>query len=1108
MNVLRLRPGLIAVVATIAACAQVALAADEAADFERHIAPLLEQRCVRCHHEETHKGGLSLHTREAALRGGDSGPLFVPGKPQESLLLEMIGGAQPAMPEQGEKLTQAQVQRFEQWIAAGANWPADRTLVERAPQRDNWWSLQPIRRPALPAVRDAHWPRNALDHFILAKLEQQQLGPSPPADARVLLRRLSFDLWGLPPSPSEVAAFAANQHPLAYDDAVDEKLNALAFGERYARHWLDLVRFAETHGFEMNNERPNAWPYRDYVIDAFRRDLPYDQFVREQLAGDRWGRDEATGFLVAGAWDQVRSPDPVLSANQRADELHDIVSATGATFLGMTVGCARCHDHKFDPIPQTDYYALKAVFEGVQHGERELTARAPADRAERLAALRGEQQTLDRQLQAFEPLAASTRLIQIPRDDARVEQLVPTKDVQPYTPGAARGQRGFVGDGRRLPTIGSGYLYWNNVSGRDVLAWSPRVTGKFRVWASWGCGWNTHATDARYVLDADGDLSTRDDQREIATADHQHFADGEKSSAQKPLWSGLANLGVHDWTESARLLLRGGKTNAYLAADLLVLEEVTDQPSGEKPSPALPRLRKPIVAGTNLDRFAPTSAKFLRFSIHESSSAQPCLDELEVLAADSRENVALASRGTLVTASSTLPGHDIHRLEHVHDGRYGNSASWISNENGRGWVQFEFPRVERIDLVRWGRDQSQPPKYVDRLPLQYAIEVSLDGRTWQTVASSGDRLLPQIPFPAGSLLVGEAGDGLAMLVSQRQHLDQQIAAVSAVPKGYSGKLQQPGATHRFHRGDPLQPREAVEPRALSTIKIPFSLNDATREQDRRVALAQWLTADNHPLTARVIVNRVWQWHFGEGLVDTPSDFGVNGTRPTHPELLDWLAAELIDSGWSLRHIHRLILTSATYRQASLARDNCLAVDASSRLLWRFPPRRLEAEALRDAMLTVSGTLDPQSGGPGFSPFEPNSNYVRVYTPKQQFAPGDFRRMIYMTKIRMQVDPTFGSFDCPDGGQMAPKRSRSTTPLQALNLLNSSLILAQVEAFAARLRREAGDDPADQVRLGFQLAFQRQPDAAEQQACLAAIQTEGLTVFCRALLNSNEFVFLE
>jgi len=908
------------------ASTQVVTASTQAAevDFARDIAPLLEQRCLRCHNDETRKAGLSLASREAALKGGESGPALEPGKPGGSLLIDMIAGEKPLMPAQGEKLSAEQVKLVEAWIVAGAPWPAERTLVERAPQRRDWWSLQPIRRPALPAVKDTAWPLNAIDHFILAALEKKGLKPSPPADRRVLLRRLSLDTWGVLPSSAEVQRFATDANLLAYEQLVEQRSTSLLFGQRYARHWLDVVRFAETHGFEMNNERPNAWPYRDFVISAFQHDKPYDQFLREQFVGDALGNEIGTGFLVAGAWDQVRSPDPVLSANQRADELHDMVSVASATFLGLTVGCARCHDHKFDPVPQTDYYALKAIFEGVQHGERELMSPTSPDRVAHIARLQSERNELDKQLRALESLA--------------------------------------------------------------------------------------------------------------------------------------------------------------------------------QPDQTAPR-RKAVVASTNYDRIAPVEAQFVRFTALATNSVEPCLDELEVLSADDGRNVGLAKQGTTATASGTYEGNPKHQLAHINDGRYGNDFSWISNEVGRGWVQLKLAKPERIGSFRWGRDQLPEPKYHDRVAIEYKIETSLDGATWTTVASSSDRATKDKPQAADA-------PELAALLAKGQAIDQEIASTSVATKAYVGKMQTPGATHRFHRGDPLQPREPIAPRALSAIDIPFDLPANATEPQRRLALANWLVDARQPLTARVIVNRLWQWHFGEGLVDTPSDFGVNGSRPTHPELLDWLADELIRSGWSLRHIHRLILTSATYQQASAAREEGLAIDASSRLLWRFPPRRLEAEALRDTMLQTSGALDLTAGGPGFSPFEPNANYVRVYTPKQKFAAADFRRMIYMTKVRMQVDPTFGAFDCPDGGQVAPKRSRSTTPLQALNLLNSQLLLTQVEAFAARLVREAGEEPAAQVRHGFALAFQREPELAELSACVAAIQSEGLSVFCRALLNSNEFVFLD
>ena len=898
-------------------------------EFERDIAPLFAQRCLRCHNDEVKKGELSLATRDGAVRGGESGAAIAPGKARDSLILEMVGGKEPAMPKQAEPLTGEQVDLLTRWIAAGASWPKERTLHERAPQNASWWSLQPVKRPPLPEVKDKAWPRNAIDHFILARLEASGLKPSPEADKRTLLRRLSLDLWGLPPTPAEVAAFTASQDHAAYEQLVEERLQSIHFGERYAQHWLDVVRFAETNGFEMNQERPNAWPYRDYVIDAFQNDLPYDRFVQEQLAGDTLKADAATGYLVAGPWDQVKSPDPVLTANQRADELHDIVSTLGSSLLGLTTGCARCHDHKFDPIPQTDYYALKAIFEGVQHGERELKSVEQPDREARLAQLDGERRTLLGKLRRFEPLAKPQA-----RDDALV--------------------------------------------------------------------------------------------------------------------------------------------------------------------------RPPVTARTNVDRFEPVEAKFVRFTILESQ-AEPCFDELEVFTAeDAPRNIALASAGAKATASGTLPGFAIHRLEHIHDGKYGNDFSWISSEPGRGWMQLEFAEPAKIDAVVWGRDQSATPRFEDRVATRYRVETSLDGTTWQLVASSDDRLARGSALPVKPQVSHDAGE----LRKQLAQMDEQLAAISRPAMVYGGKMTSPAATHRFHRGDPTQPREEVAPGALSALRVKLELpNDATEPQ-RRLALAKWITSRDNPLTARVIVNRLWQWHFGAGLVDTPGDFGVNGARPSHPELLDYLAAELVDHNWSLRHIHQLIVTSSTYRQASRSNSDGLAKDASTRLLWRFPPRRLEAEVLHDCMLAASGRLNLTPGGPGYSPFEPNANYVRVYTPKTKFSAVDFRRMIYMTKVRMHVDPTFGAFDCPDGGQVAPKRSRSTTPLQALNLLNSAFVLDQAKALAQRLKHAAGDDVSQQVRLGFQVVYQREPSEDELRVCRELLQQQEPLVFCRALLNSNEFVFLE
>ena len=817
---------------------------------------------------------------------------------------------------------------------------------ESKPGPTRHWAFQPITPPPLPAVSSS--ARNEVDRFIFAELARKDLSPSPEADRRTLLRRLCFDVTGLPPTPEEVDAFEKDASPDAFERLVDRLLASPHYGERWARHWLDVVRFAETTGFEVNTPRPNAWRYRDYVIQSFNEDKPYDRFVREQIAGDALGADAATGFLVAGPDDKVKSPDPVLTANQRADELHDMVSTTGSAFLGLTVGCARCHDHKFDPIPQTDYYAIKAVFAGVQHGDRPLARPEAAAEAKELAERRQQLAALDAKLAEFEPLAS------------------------------------------------------------------------------------------------------------------------------------LSVAGVR---------------------------------------------RPPVNLRLNVERFAPASARRLRFTISQTTDAEPCLDELEVYTAGAApRNIALASAGTGARASSVYPNSELHRIEHLNDGQYGNSRSWISNERGRGWVELEFPETVTIDRVVWGRDRER--KYADRLALDYRLEIATGSNDWRMVASSTDRQ-PYAPGgkPAATLNLdglppAEVARAKSLLAERAAH-EGRLAELNQAAMIYGGVFTaQPPPTYRLHRGDPTAPREVIAPGVLSALAAPAAFGgqpgnqpsdsskaSPTEDQQRRLVLARWITDPVNPLTPRVLINRLWQGHFGEGLVSTPSDFGANGAKPTHPELLDWLASEFKARGWSLKAMHRLILTSATYRQSSAPRPDALAVDAGSRLLWRFPPRRLEAEPIRDLILAVSGQLDVRMGGPGFSVFEPNDNYVRVYAPRKEFGPGEWRRMVYATGVRQRPDGVFGAFDCPDGGQIAPKRTRSTTPLQALNLLNSGFMMQQAGFLAARLPREAGSDPAAQVRRGFALTFQREPDAEELAGATGLVCEQGLTVFCRALFNANELIYV-
>jgi len=1092
--------------------------------FRDRVAPLLAAKCGACHGPEGAESGFRIDVRDKAIAGGDSGSAgIVPGKPEESELFVRIATTdkESRMPADGAPLSGEEQALLKEWIAAGAVWPDTmQSLADLLPQGEakpvkgqNHWAFQPLVRPPVPTAPAGTAP---IDAFLGEKLAAAGLAMNPEANPRTLIRRVSFDLIGLPPSPEEVAAFedacrAAGGVDGPYRELVDRLLASPHYGERWARHWLDVVRFAESNGFEKNEARQHAWPYRDWVIESLNADKPYDQFVKEQLYGEQLGADAATGFIVGGPKDRVGSPDPVLTANQRADELHDMVGTTASAFLGLTVGCARCHDHKFDPIPQTDYYAVKAVFEGVQHGDREILPPNNDERLQKIASVKAELAPMQRRSAELQPAARLLRTIVI--DDLTQDltaKLVEPKGIADHAGGTDRGQAAEPGSIRSLPNVGKQYHWWAAQPGQAVFAYAPRAAGVFRIWISWGAGWHSHARDARYVLDADGDPATTADQREIAAVDQRLFADGSGDPTPgQSLWSGFRDAGAHVLTESTRLLVVGGESPAAVTADVVIFEEHESIEGGG----LVAHLRGRVTAGENVEAFSPERAKFVRFTVLATNTAEPCLDELEVLTVDGR-NVARAAKPS---SSGDHDKAEIHKLAHVNDGKYGNKKSWISNQIGGGWVQFELPEVEEVSRVVWSRDRSPKREYSDRLATRYEIAVSLDGTAWKTVARHGDRLPHDYVHADAVGPIAHAAGLSPNEFAERESLEENIAgltqkldALMALPKAYAGQFVKPVKTHRFFRGDPLAPREEIAPGSLTNFGSTWELPLDAPEPDRRRAFADWIASPTNPLTARVIVNRLWHHHFGNGIVDTPSDFGVNGGPPSHPELLDWLASELVDPAkpadrWRLKQIHRRIVTSRAYRQASTARPDALAADSGSRLLWRYPPRRLEAEPLRDAILATSGSLNRKMGGPGFDLFEPNTNYVKVYNTKTIFTDEDFRRMVYQAKPRAELDSFFGAFDCPDAGQVQPKRTSSTTPLQALNMLNGEFLLDQANRFANRVEREAGSDPGLQVARAIELAFGRQASDRELAAGRDLVAAHGLPILCRSLYNASEFI---
>ncbi|WP_165229307.1 PSD1 and planctomycete cytochrome C domain-containing protein [Aquisphaera insulae] len=917
--------------------------ADRAARLQKGRAVLVES-CVSCHNADQKKGKLDLTRPATALAGGESGPAIVPGKAGESLAVEKVEAGE--MPPKG-RLEPAQVEALRAWIDAGASYPAEPLTSPRAGA--DWWSLRPIARPSPPALApaDAALARNPIDAFLLAELRRKGIDPAPEADRRDLIRRLSFDLIGLPPAPEEVERFVADRDPMAYEHLVDRLLASPQHGERWGRHWLDVVRFGESEGYETNMPRFNAWPYRDYVIRAFNRDTPFPRFVLEHLAGDALGDGDradwltraATGFLVGGTHDIVGNQTIEGMKQQRVDDLDDIITATATGFLGLTANCARCHDHKFDPITQRDYYGLQAVLAGVQHGSRQVDAPDAPARREAAARIGRELAAIDRQLDEIEPLA---------------------------------------------------------------------LAGEERVRAAGG----------------------------------------------------------------------------------------SDEASHER------RPRSAVGPLRNVERFRPRLARMVRFTVLATNTgSEPCVDEVEVMTAgDAPRNVALAAAGGKAAASSEYPDAAIHKVPHLNDGLTGNDHSWISREPGRGSFTVEWPRAVLVDRIVWSRDRNGA--YADRLATNYRVEVAEAAGAWQVVASSADRV------PEGAAAAEDSDRSRrAELLARQASLRARLGELGPTISVYAGTFAQPGPTHLLRRGDPMQPGAEVVPSGIAAVRPALTIPATAAEKDRRLALARWIGDPANPLPARVMVNRAWLHHFGQGIVSTPSDFGFNGGPPSHPELLDWLASRYIDEGWRLKPIHRLIVTSAAYRRSGRADPRALAVDAGNRLLWRMPPRRLEAEPLRDAILACSGQLDPTMGGPGYNIWEKNTNYVAVYRPRASLGPDAFRRMIYQFKPRSQEDPTFGAFDCPGGALVTPRRNASTTALQALNLLNSEFVADQAGRFAERLRREGGEAAESQARRGFLLAFGREPSAGEEAAAAALIRERGAAAICRALYNANEFVFV-
>jgi hypothetical protein len=868
------------------------------------------------------------------------------------------------------------------------------------------WAFQPVRRPVVPGGG------HPVDAWVRATLRTRGLTPSPPAAPRELLRRIYFDLTGLPPTPAEVEAFVQDRAPDRFEKVVDRLLASPRYGERWARHWLDVVRFTESQGFEYDRPRDQAWPYRDYVIRSFNEDKPYDRFMREQIAGDELEPVTGAGLiaaslLVCGPWDQAGNSQA--NATQRAltreEEMEDLVSVVGQTYLGLTINCARCHDHKFDPISLADYYRVKAVFDGVKHGERSIegAAETSAREARRARA----QRELD---------AAQAEVSRIEAEGAqRGAQHRPTPAPEPAPVAFAQW------------TFGGTPAY--------------RLPGELKAGATVEGGRLQLPKAGAYFQTAPLPRDVR-----------------EKTLAA---WVTLADL---EQGGGAVIALESGDGQQF---DALVFGE---------------RQPRKWLAGS--EGFARTRD----------------LDAPE----------EAAPPGTLVHLAVVYSGDNRVAL-------YRNGEPYGAPYTAGALPTFKAGDA-RIALGRRHQGGSRP--WLTGAIQQAALYDRALSAAEVAAAFRAGGWVPSLAEILAQLNPAQRAERQAAL-NRMQSAREEIAGAGKPGRvAYVGRREQPAPTKILKRGDVKSPGDVVAPAglsALAALPADFGLAPDAPEGQRRLKFADWLADPRNPLPARVWVNRVWQFHFGQGLVTTPSDFGLSGTRPSHPELLDWLAAEFVARGWSVKALHRMIVTSATYQQAAdapspdaLSADNfrrATALDADNALLWRFTPRRLEAEAVRDAMLAVSGQLNPQLGGPSFRPFTTTEYGATFYHLFDQGEPEFNRRTIYRMNINSGKEPLLDAFDCPDPSVKTPRRGVTTTPLQALSLMNGTFVQRQAEGLAERAQRLAGNELSRAVETAYRLALGRPATPAETAAATAAARDRGLANVCWVLLNSTEFVYV-
>jgi len=973
---------------------------DNSEFFRQKIAPLLETRCLECHSHATGQmeNGLTLDSPTGWTHGGDNGPAIIPGEPDTSLVIQAVRytAADLQMPPD-ERLSEADIALLEEWVRRGAPDPRE-AIVSNAIDTD-WWSLKPLVRPDVPRIESDTTSDNPLDTFIEKTLVESQLAPVPEADRLTLIRRLYSDLHGLPPTPESVHAFLHNPDPLAYEKLVDQLLDSPRYGERWARHWLDVIHFADSHGCEHDVKRPNAWRFRDYVIDRFNQDVSWERFIREQLAADVFFPDHpeltaALGFIAAGPFELSRaSTAPVTFDYLDRD---DMVTQTMSAFVSTTANCARCHAHKFDPISQEDYYALQAVFAGVGKGDVEY------DTTRNTAVSRNKWTSLLAAAMAKDAVALNAEDVQLLARHWEAQFIEPEED-------------------------------W--------LRLKPDV----------------------FVSSDNAVLSILDDGSILATG-------------TKP------------------------DTDTYT---------ITTSPSMSR----LTGIRLDVLPDPGLPRNGPGRPDNGNFHLTEMTA--------QLFLPGSKQSTPLKFK----TATADW-NQDGWTIEHAIDGN--PKTAWGI-----------FPRVGEPHFAIFELDP--PIDLVADSRLAIALKQlhgasHLIGRFQLAVTDAPPDTLRVIPFDVTKALKTPASERTSdqqiaiTAYAATEHATNQLAELPPKATVYgvstswlrASKLETPAAprtVHLLRRGDITQPVREVTPGTLSAVSaLPgrFELDDPAAESLRRAALAEWIASSDNPLTWRSIVNRVWQYHFTQGLCTTPNDFGRMGSPPSHPEMLDWLAAWFRDdAAGSLKDLHRLILTSQAWKRASVVRPGTNTQentsDTDNRFLWRMSRRRMDAESYRDSILQICDRLDLTSGGPGVEHFATHKG--QQSTPRLEYGEFDWnsdaarRRSIYRVVWREIPDPFMEALDFPDLGLLVPKRRFSVSALQSLALFNNEFVLNACEWLAARLAQEC-ETPEERVQRAVQLVWLRNPTASEQQHLEQYVAAHGVPALCRVLFNSNEFLFVD